>query len=147
MSIGVDTPASWWGDFRFDNGQSRQWRIGPLTLIVRCLGGEWQVASQRTDDFIDSDISCEISDTGQLPESLPDNSRYFQAFGESSLEIQFSVWAKRENFLELKNSIHEEIKESFDSNGIEIPFPHRTIYSGSATNPFPIKTVESKQAE
>ena len=66
-----------------------------------------------------------------------------QGFGESSLNIQFSVWTKRENFTDLKNTMHEEIKNAFDENGIEIPFPHRTLYSGSATGPFPIKTVKS----
>lgn len=67
----------------------------------------------------------------------------FQGFGESSLDIQYSVWAKRENFLELKNKIHEEIKNAFDENGIEIPFPHRSIYTGSITDPFPIQPVDS----
>jgi len=65
----------------------------------------------------------------------------FQGFGDSSLDIQYSVWAKRESFLELKNSIHEEIKNAFDTAGIEIPFPHRTLYSGSATEPFPVRIV------
>jgi len=70
----------------------------------------------------------------------------FLDFGESSLNLQYSVWAKRENFLELKNSIHEEIKNTFDEHGIEIPFPHRTIYTGSATEPFPIKTIVSESS-
>jgi small-conductance mechanosensitive channel len=48
----------------------------------------------------------------------------FLGFGDSSLDIQFSVWAARENFLALKNSIQEEIKVAFDEAGIEIPFPH-----------------------
>lgn len=65
----------------------------------------------------------------------------FKGFGESSLDMQFSVWVKRENFVELKNSIHEEIKEAFDREGIEIPFPHRTLYTGSVTEPFPIRVV------
>ena len=68
----------------------------------------------------------------------------FLGFGESSLNIQFSVWAKRENFLELKNSIHEQIKIAFDKNGIEIPFPHRTLYTGSATGAFPIQIQEQE---
>jgi len=68
----------------------------------------------------------------------------FQGFGESSLDIQYSVWAKRENFLNLKNSMHEEIKNAFDECNIEIPFPHRTLYTGSATEPFPVQTVPNK---
>jgi len=70
----------------------------------------------------------------------------FQGFGESSLNIQFSVWAKRENFLELKNTIQEEIKTAFDKQDIEIPFPHRTIYTGSMTKPFPFEQVTNKNS-
>ncbi len=66
----------------------------------------------------------------------------FQEFGESSLNMQFSVWAKRESFLDLKNSIHEEIKAEFDAIGIEIPFPHRTLYAGSETEPFPVRIID-----
>ncbi len=66
----------------------------------------------------------------------------FQEFGESSLNMQFSVWAKRESFLDLKNSIHEEIKAEFDAAGIEIPFPHRTLYAGSETEPFPVRIID-----
>jgi small-conductance mechanosensitive channel len=65
----------------------------------------------------------------------------FQDFGESSLNFLFGVWFAKENFLVLRNSIMAEIKERFDAEGIEIPFPHRTLYTGSATEPFPIKIV------
>jgi small-conductance mechanosensitive channel len=67
----------------------------------------------------------------------------FQGYGDSALEMQFSVWAKRENFLLLRNSIQEEIKAAFDEAGIEIPFPHRTLYTGAVTEPFPIRIVEA----
>jgi len=60
-------------------------------------------------------------------------------FGDSSVDIQFSVWAKRENFLELKNSMYQQIKKTFDEQGIEIPFPHLSLYSGSETKPMPVK--------
>ncbi|WP_210394629.1 mechanosensitive ion channel family protein [Motiliproteus sediminis] len=48
-------------------------------------------------------------------------------FGESSVDLQFSVWGKRESFLELKNSMHQQIKRAFDEENIEIPFPHRKL--------------------
>lgn len=68
-------------------------------------------------------------------------------FGDSSINLQFSVWAKRENFLELKNSIQIEIKQAFDSQGVEIPFPHRSIYAGSASGPIPVKLVDGGQQD
>ncbi len=64
-----------------------------------------------------------------------------RGFGDSSMDIQFSVWVKRENFLELRNSIQEEIKAAFDAAGIEIPFPHISVYAGSATEALPVKLV------
>ena len=64
-------------------------------------------------------------------------------FGSSSIDIQFSVWSRRENFLALKNSMYTEIKIAFDQQGIEIPFPHVSLYAGSATSPFPLSTMVS----
>jgi len=71
----------------------------------------------------------------------------FLGFGESSLDMQFSVWVKREKFIDLKNSIHEEIKEAFDAEGIEIPFPHRSLYTGSITEPFPIRVITDTEQQ
>lgn len=68
-------------------------------------------------------------------------------FGTSSVDIQFSVWAKRENFLLLKNSIYQEIKEAFDKNGVEIPFPHLSLYSGEASKPINIALSSSDKEQ
>ena len=68
----------------------------------------------------------------------------YLGYGDSSLDLQFSVWGKRENFLPLRNAILEEIKAAFDAAGIEIPFPHRSLYTGSVTEPFPIQIVGSR---
>ncbi len=59
-------------------------------------------------------------------------------FGASSIDYQLSVWAKRENWLELRNRITREVKAGFDDLGIEIPFPHVSVYTGSASQPFPV---------
>jgi len=67
----------------------------------------------------------------------------FLGFGDSSQDIQFSVWARRENFLELRNTIHTDIKEAFDRAGIEIPFPHRSLYTGEVTRPFPVQIIQT----
>lgn len=62
----------------------------------------------------------------------------FQGFGDSALNLQFSVWADRANFLSLRNDMPELIKRRFDEEGIEIPFPHRSFYVGSQTAPLPV---------
>ncbi|MGB2739579.1 MAG: mechanosensitive ion channel family protein [Cognaticolwellia sp.] len=65
-------------------------------------------------------------------------------FGSSSVDIQFSVWARRENFLTLKNAMYMDIKKTFDEQGIEIPYPHMSLYTGTATTPFPLSCVTDK---
>lgn len=51
-----------------------------------------------------------------------------QGFTEGRVDIQFSVWASRENYFELRNSIQEQIKQAFDAAGVDLPSPQRTIY-------------------
>jgi small-conductance mechanosensitive channel len=63
----------------------------------------------------------------------------FDTFGDSSLNFRFGLWFEKSNFLKLRNSIMQEIKARFDAEGIEIPFPHITLYSGSQTAPFPVE--------
>ena len=64
-----------------------------------------------------------------------------QGFGDSSVDIQFSVWALQPKYFELKTLMQQEIKAAFDERGIEIPFPHRSLYTGSVTDPFPVALV------
>lgn len=71
----------------------------------------------------------------------------FKTFGSSGIDILLGIWFEKANFLKVKNSIFMEIKSTFDAEGIEIPFPHVSIYAGEATKPFPFiqKTQEKKQ--
>ncbi len=91
------------------------------------------------------DILFRVAAANPLSLEEPKPLFIFIGFGESSLDIQFSVWAQRDKFLDLKNSIQEEIKRAFDAEGIEIPFPHRSIYTGSVTEPFPVRVVSKDE--
>lgn len=68
----------------------------------------------------------------------------FTDFGDSALEFLFALWFEKTDYINLKNSIMDEIKERFEKEGIEIPFPHLTIYTGSATEPFPVSMVQRR---
>lgn len=63
----------------------------------------------------------------------------FQGYGDSDLQMQFSVWCKRENFVDLKNSLYTDIKNLFDANGVEIPFPQRALVASSDGIPIPVR--------
>lgn len=92
------------------------------------------------------DVLTTVADANPLCLDQPAPQFIFTGFGDSSLNIQFSVWVVRENFLELRNAISAEIKKAFDGAGIEIPFPHRSLYAGEATRPFPVAIVDNGRA-
>jgi len=91
-------------------------------------------------------VLMDVADQNPLCLEEPQPLILFRGFGASSIDHQFSVWAKQENFLELRNTIPAEIKAAFDAHGIEIPFPHRSLYTGSVTEPLPIQLVNGDAA-
>ena len=84
------------------------------------------------------EVLMDIADKNPYCLDEPEPVLIFTDFGDSALEFLFGVWFAKTDYLLLKNSIMEDIKERFDAEGIEIPFPHRTIYAGSATGPMPV---------
>lgn len=49
-------------------------------------------------------------------------------FGDSSVNLRAWVWAEDQpTAFEVACDLHKSIKERFDQEGIEIPFPHRTL--------------------
>lgn len=50
------------------------------------------------------------------------------AWADSSINLQAWVWAKNPvDAFEMGCELYENIKYRFDEEGIEIPFPHRTL--------------------
>jgi moderate conductance mechanosensitive channel len=65
------------------------------------------------------------------------------AFGDSAVVIKGRIkttpiqqWTVGREFL-------RRVKKAFDAEGIEIPFPHRSIYFGEASQPFLAKLLDS----
>ncbi len=71
------------------------------------------------------------------PFSLDDPSPIiiFQGFGDSSLNFMIGAWCERTQFLDLKNSLMRDIKDKFDQEGIEIPFPQRVVHMEHSNKP------------
>lgn len=66
----------------------------------------------------------------------------FNGFGESSLDFMVGAWAVKSDFLTVKNELPLRIKEAFDREGIEIPFPHRVLAGGKSMEPIPVVMKE-----
>lgn len=71
----------------------------------------------------------------------------YKGFGDSGINIMLGVWFERANLSKLRDSIFHEIKEKFDAEGIEIPFPHMSIYTGETSKPFPVVMMAEAEKE
>ena len=76
MTIEANKQPQWWGSFKLEIDENKEWQIGQLKLIVRRLKNEWQIAHEPVADVDKIDNSFVIKNTDQLPESLKNNSRY-----------------------------------------------------------------------
>ncbi|WP_228300767.1 mechanosensitive ion channel family protein [Marinobacter lipolyticus] len=63
------------------------------------------------------------------------------SFGPSSVDLQFSFWVPKERILEGRSHMMVDIKKTLDREGIEIPFPHTSIYAGSHSAPFRVELL------
>lgn len=53
--------------------------------------------------------------------------------GDSSVNFNVRPWVKKEDYWDLRFALLERIKHVFDENGIEIPFPQRTVHMVTAS--------------
>jgi small-conductance mechanosensitive channel len=81
-----------------------------------------------------------------IPGGLKDPEPLIQldSFGDSSVNINFGVWTQTSNVINLKTQLMLAVKERFDKEGIEIPFPHLSIYAGEATAPIKIEQINKE---
>ena len=64
-------------------------------------------------------------------------------FNASSVDLQLSVWVVRADIRDSKSELLIASKAALDNAGIEIPFPHTSLYVGTHTKPFPIEMVQT----
>lgn len=92
------------------------------------------------------EILKDVADQNPLCLDEPEPLIVFKGFGDSSLDFLFGPWFSKTDYIALRNSLLMEVKKRFDEEGIEIPFPHRTLYAGSETAPFPVHVVPAPKA-
>ena len=80
----------------------------------------------------------EVADANLLCLDDPGPIVIFNGFGASSMDFTLGVWFANADFLAVRASILCDIKARFDREGIEIPFPPISLYTGSQTQPFPV---------
>lgn len=113
---------------------------------IRRLNASVSVA-YKEDISVVREILMEVAGQNEHALSEPKPLIVFEAFGASSIDLLFLVWAPVTEYLQLKNTLQEEIKVRFDEEGIEIPFPHVSLYSGSATKAIPIEITNTSSGK
>ncbi len=74
-----------------------------------------------------SNVLAILSDiAANEPMALADPKPLLQvdSFADSGININYGVWTNKDNVIELRNSLMIKIKERFESDNIEIPYPH-----------------------
>jgi small conductance mechanosensitive channel len=67
-------------------------------------------------------------------------------FGESQVTIKIRIKTVPLKQWEVGRELRRRIKNSFDARGIEIPFPHLSLYVGEASKPLLVRQVDQSRA-
>lgn len=62
-------------------------------------------------------------------------------FADSSVVVRIRIKTKPLEQWNVGREYRRRVKKAFDEQGIEIPFPHRSLYAGSAAEPFKVQVV------
>lgn len=65
-------------------------------------------------------------------------------FGNSSVDLLLWVWVTRADWVNARSQLIEQVKSGLDRAGIEIPFPHLSLYAGSTSDPLTIRLVKDE---
>lgn len=105
---------------------------------IRRFGVDFEVAYkedlQRVRGIIEATLDARV-------EVLDEPAPVFrvQGFGASGMSLRVFAWTRTEGWFELESELRIDIKRALDQAGIEIPFPHVSLYAGSATDAMPVR--------
>jgi small-conductance mechanosensitive channel len=76
--------------------------------------------------LVEDELNCLID---------PEPMVVLEGFGDSGINLRLAVWSRTEEFIKFRSQLAEKIKTLLDSNDIEIPFPHVSLYAGKHSTP------------
>ncbi len=105
---------------------------------IRRMDFKLQVAYKESLPRV-KEMLLEIARANPLCLDEPEPFFLYQEFASSGVQLLFAVWFEKSNYVDVKNSVFEEIKQRFDEEGIEIPFPHVSLYAGTDSHPLAVR--------
>ena len=70
----------------------------------------------------------------------------FSDFGESGMQFLFGVWYHKLDQLQVRNSLMQQIKESFEAEGIQFAHPARALYGTAPPRAVPAVRLAARPA-
>ena len=114
-----------WSAMVFDIGVAYKENIDTVIEIIRTVGDKMQEDPAYKDKFLDK---MEVFGLDK--------------FGDSAVVIKARIRTKPSEQWALGREFNRRLKQVFDEKGIEIPFPHRTIYWGDEIAPLRLTNTE-----
>lgn len=72
-------------------------------------------------------LLTEVARTSPRGLDEPEPKVLFLGYGESGMQLQLSAWSTKEDFVEFRYALAEQVKRALDDAGVEVPFPQRTL--------------------
>ncbi len=69
-----------------------------------------------------------IKNNDKILKNYKQNNVVLGNLGDSAVEIYCQIWVKSKDYLSVKYDMNEKIKEEFDKNNINFPFPQQTVH-------------------
>jgi len=74
------------------------------------------------------DLLFDLADAHPHCLDEPRPTMLFIGFSDRGVQLQFSAWAAREHYLEVRNTLSEQVLETFRAEHIPIPLPQRVLH-------------------
>lgn len=113
------------------SNMTREW-----SAFVFDIGVAYKEDTDRVVDVMRG-VGEELKGDGYFGNLMLDTPEIFgvDAFADSAVMIKGRIRTRPIKQWEVGREFHRRIKKAFDREGIEIPFPHRSIYFGEASGP------------
>jgi small-conductance mechanosensitive channel len=118
-----------WSAIVFDIGVAYKEDTDRVVSIMESVA-----ADLRTDETLGPDITEDLEVFG------------VDAFGDSAVVIKARLKTKPIRQWAVGREYRRRLKYAFDREGIEIPFPHRTIYWGSEIDPLTMERLADRES-
>lgn len=116
-----------WSGYVFDIGVAYKENVDEVMAVMKEVG-----QSMLDDEYFGSLLLEEMEIFG------------VNAFADSAVEIKGRLKTKPIKQWEVGREFLRRLKNTFDQKGIEIPFPHRSIYFGENSKPFLATLLEKE---